>query len=59
MKRQARHVRFNPWLLALLLVTLVAGQVSAQATGGVKLAVFKGPVTPVLASYLDRAIAAA
>ena len=57
MKRQARHVRFNPWLLALLLLTLIAGQVGAQDAGGVKLAVFKGPVTPVLASYLDRAIA--
>ena len=57
MKRQARHVRFNPWLLALLLLALIAGQVGAQDMGGVKLAVFKGPVTPVLASYLDRAIA--
>ena len=57
MKRQARHVRFNPWLLALLLLTLITGQVSAQEAGGVRLAVFKGPVTPVLASYLDRAIA--
>jgi len=44
------------WLLALLVLTLFFGQASAQTTGAVKLAVFKGPVTPVLAEYLDRAI---
>ena len=52
MKRQ----KMNLWLLALLVLTLFSGQASAQTTGAVKLAVFRGPVTPVLAEYLDRAI---
>jgi membrane-bound serine protease (ClpP class) len=43
--------------LLLLALILFAGGASAQTDGAVKLAVFKGPVTPVLASYLDRAIA--
>ncbi len=54
-KRKAQLGSF--WLTTLCLIVLLAGQASAQETGGVKLAVFDGPVTPVLASYLDRAIA--
>jgi membrane-bound serine protease (ClpP class) len=49
--------KHSSWLLLLLVVVLFAGGASAQSDGAVKLAVFKGPVTPVLASYLDRAIA--
>jgi len=52
-----RQKNFNAWFFVLLAVFLIFGQASAQDAGGVKLAVFKGPVTPVLASYLDRAIA--
>lgn len=47
------------WMVVLLAFLLFAGWASAQAEPAVKLAVFKGPVTPVLASYLDRAIASA
>lgn len=42
-------------LLAFLILA-VAGQASSQSARVVKLAKFDGPVTPVLASYLDRAI---
>jgi membrane-bound ClpP family serine protease len=49
--------KYNFGLLALLVLVLFSGSASAQADGAVKLAVFKGPVTPVLASDLDRAIA--
>ena len=41
------------WLLAALLAALPA---RAQDAAPVKLALFKGPVTPVLANYVDRAI---
>jgi membrane-bound serine protease (ClpP class) len=44
------------WLLALLAVTLIFGQASAQTEGAVKLAKFKGPVTPILQAYIDQAI---
>jgi membrane-bound serine protease (ClpP class) len=54
-----RHNRLNVWLLGLLAFLLILGPASAQGEGGVILAVFKGPVTPVLASYLDRAISRA
>ena len=54
-----RQKRLNIWFLCLLAALLIFGQASAQEAGGVMLAVFKGPVTPVLASYLDRAIASA
>ena len=43
-------------ILLVLLVLTVAGQASSQDAGVVKLAKFEGPVTPALASYLDRAI---
>ncbi|MCX7670546.1 MAG: ATP-dependent Clp protease proteolytic subunit, partial [Anaerolineae bacterium] len=49
------HVWAVVWLVFLLLV----GRAGAQTEAAVKLAIFKGPVTPVLASYLDRAIASA
>jgi membrane-bound serine protease (ClpP class) len=52
-----RRRRWNVWVWIMVLLALVIAPASAQTTGGVKLAVFKGPVTPVLASYLDRAIA--
>ena len=58
MKRRKSTQVASFWLTRLcLFALLIAGQVGAQDAGGVKLAVFKGPVTPVLASYLDRAIA--
>ena len=44
------------WLLVLAVSLLLAGQATAQTTGAVKLAQFKGPVTPVLAAYIERAI---
>jgi membrane-bound serine protease (ClpP class) len=46
----------NFWLLVLLAVVLISGQANAQTPGGIKLAVFKGPVTPILAEYIDRTI---
>jgi membrane-bound serine protease (ClpP class) len=52
--RNSFHARLVV-LLALLVLTL-AGQVSSQADNVVMLAKFDGPVTPVLASYVDRAI---
>jgi membrane-bound serine protease (ClpP class) len=51
--------RHNFWLFLFLALVLFAGGAAAQTGGTVKLAVFSGPVTPVLASYLDRAIAEA
>jgi membrane-bound serine protease (ClpP class) len=51
--------RTSSWLFLLLALALFAGGAAAQSDGAVKLAVFSGPVTPVLASYLDRAIAEA
>jgi membrane-bound serine protease (ClpP class) len=49
--------KHSSWFLLLLALALFAGGAGAQSEGVVKVAVFKGPVTPVLASYLDRAIA--
>ena len=55
--RQGRpERRLSVWLLAVLAVTLIFGQASAQTEGAVKLAKFKGPVTPILQAYLDQAI---
>jgi membrane-bound serine protease (ClpP class) len=48
--------RHSLWLLVLLAVTLIFSQATAQTEGAVKLAKFKGPVTPILQAYLDRAI---
>lgn len=56
MRRRDLRRKLDLWLLALLTALLLAGQASAQTTGAVKLAKFKGPVTPVLASYIDQAI---
>lgn len=56
MKRRYR-VRYSFGLLFLLLALIVSGPAAAQTEGVVKLAQFKGPVTPVLASYIERAIA--
>jgi len=46
-------------LLFLLILTILlwGGGAAAQSPGAVKLAEFKGPVTPVLASYIERSIA--
>jgi len=61
MKQRKIGTRANLWLLALLAaqltLALLFGPASAQTTGAVKLATFKGPVTPVLAEYIERAIA--
>ncbi len=55
MKRLYTHL-----FLLLLAVTLLAGAPVHAADGGmVKVAVFNGPVTPVLAAYIDRAVAQA
>jgi membrane-bound serine protease (ClpP class) len=51
-----KKMRWNFWLLLLSLVLLMAGQVEAQAPGAIKLATFQGPVTPILAEYIDRTI---
>ena len=56
MRRRNSRVRLNFWLLVLLAVVLISGQANAQTPGGIKLAVFKGPVTPILAEYIDRTI---
>ncbi len=56
MKRRNTRVKLNFWLLALLAAVLIAGQASAQTPGAIKLAVFQGPVTPILAEYIDRTI---
>ncbi len=56
MKLQRSLRVFNSWLLAFLVALLIAGQANAQAPGAIKLAVFKGPVTPILAEYIDRTI---
>ncbi len=56
MRRRNLRVKLNLWLLTLLAVTLISGQAHAQAPGAIKLAVFKGPVTPILAEYIDRTI---
>ena len=56
MNRQMVGMRASLWLLALLAATLIFGQASAQTKGVVKLARFKGPVTPILQAYIDQAI---
>jgi membrane-bound serine protease (ClpP class) len=56
-KQQTKAQLGSFWLTVFCLLALFIGQASAQEVGGVRLAVFKGPVTPVLISYLDRAIA--
>lgn len=57
MRRRDAQVRLNFWLLVLLVAVLAFGQAGAQAPGAVKLARFEGPVTPILAAYIERAIA--
>ncbi len=56
MRRRKRTRGLNLWLLALVAGLLITGQAGAQSTGAVKLAVFNGPVTPILAEYIDRTI---
>ena len=55
MKRRYR-LNYTLSLIILLLALITAGTATAQTAGAVKLAQFKGPVTPVLASYIARAI---
>ncbi len=49
---------FRPWLALLLFLLTAAGcsPTAPMPRGGVMTATFNGPVTPVLASYLDRSI---
>ena len=48
--------QYKLWLWAVSLLVLLFGQASAQTEGAVKLAKFKGPVTPILQAYIDQAI---
>ena len=48
--------RYKLWLWAASLLLLIFGPASAQTEGAVKLAKFKGPVTPILQAYIDQAI---
>jgi membrane-bound serine protease (ClpP class) len=68
MKREAiEQQRGRKWLsLCLLALTVtglffaqVWGHAGAQSTGAVKLAEFRGPVTAILARYIDNAISGA
>ena len=52
MNNRRTHLLF----LLILTILLWGGGVAAQSPGAVKLAEFKGPVTPVLASYIERSI---
>lgn len=56
MKRRKSDLRLAQWLAVVLLLALCFGQATAQTSDAVKLAQFKGPVTPVLAAYIERAI---
>lgn len=66
MRQSGIGTRRNVWWLLALATALLLGQggmhssaAAAQGSttsGPIRLAAFKGPVTPVLASYLDRAI---
>ena len=56
MKRFRYPVNVHLAILLALFVLTIAGRASSQAGDVVKLAKFTGPVTPVLASYIDRAI---
>ena len=51
------HFRMHLLLLLVLSAFLWGGGVAAQSPGAVKLAEFDGPVTPVLASYIENSIA--
>lgn len=51
------HRRTHLLFLLILTILLWGGGAAAQNPGAVKLAEFKGPVTPVLASYIERSIA--
>ena len=55
MKPQKLRTRDSLWFV-LLVFGLLFGQANAQAPGAVKVAVFEGPVTPILANYIDHAI---
>jgi membrane-bound serine protease (ClpP class) len=56
MRGKRARVRLTFWWLLSVALVLMAAQVAAQGTPVVKLATFQGPVTPVLAEYLDRVI---
>ena len=63
MKQQRGPQCFNLCLLALIVTGLFFAQVwahaGAQSIGAVKLAEFRGPVTAILARYIDNAISGA
>ena len=50
------HRRTHMLFTFILTILLWGGGAAAQSPGAVKLAEFKGPVTPVLASYIERSI---
>ncbi|MCX7707416.1 MAG: nodulation protein NfeD [Anaerolineae bacterium] len=50
-------IGYGTSLLALLIALVFSSLATAQTDGAVLLAKFKGPVTPVLAAYIERAIA--
>ena len=52
MNNRRTHLLF----LLILTILLWGGAAAAQSPGAVKLAEFKGPVNPVLASYIERSI---
>lgn len=56
MKHTHRSMQTCHVVLLALLVLIVAGPASSQSARVVKWAEFKGPVTPVLAGYIERAI---
>ncbi len=55
--RKGHGARFDLVLLVLAIVLAAFSPANAQAPGAVKLARFEGPVTPILAAYIERAIA--
>jgi membrane-bound serine protease (ClpP class) len=58
MERRRSGSRIVIGLLALLAAcsSFAAGHAGAEGNGAIMLATFRGPVTPVLAAYLDRTI---
>ncbi len=62
-----KQQRGRPWLSICMMALIVTGvlfaqawaQVGAQPTGAVKVAEFHGPVTAILARYIDNAISGA
>ncbi len=57
--RRREGIRLGFSLLMLVVMLAFSSLATAQTEGAVRLARFKGPVTPVLAAYIERAIMAA